>query len=64
MIMTYKPTLIKDRLPNLEGEIYGPVDEAGYIQLYTDGYIDDEFGLIKTKKQKTKKAKEEDDNNE
>jgi hypothetical protein len=62
--MNYKPTLIKDRLPNLEGEKYGPVNESTYIQLYNDGYIADEFGLIKTKKQKTKKAKEDDDNNE
>ena len=48
--MEYKPTLIKDRLPNVKGEKYGPIDEDTYIQLYNDGYIDDEYSIIKTKK--------------
>ena len=51
--MEYKPTLIKDRLPNVKGEKYGPIDEDTYIQLYNDGYIDDEYSIIKTKKSKT-----------
>ena len=57
--MEYKPTLIKDRLPNVNGEKYGPIDEDTYIQLYNDGYIDDEYSIIKTKKSKTKKPKED-----
>ena len=60
--MEYKPTLIKDRLPNVKGEKYGPIDEDTYIQLYNDGYIDDEYSIIKTKKSKTKKVKEDDTN--
>ena len=58
----YKPTLIKDKLPNVKGEKFGPIDLETYTALCEEGYIDDEFGIIKAKKQKAKKAKEEDNN--
>lgn len=59
----YKPTLIKDKLPNVEGEKFGPIDLETYTRLYEDGYIEDELGLIKAKKQKNKKPKENNFNN-
>tara|TARA_R100001460_G_scaffold102955_2_gene147889 strand:+ start:110 stop:292 length:183 start_codon:yes stop_codon:yes gene_type:complete len=55
--MELRPTLIKDRLPNVKDEKYGPIDEDTYIKLYDEGYIEDEYNIIK-KKQKSKKAKE------
>ena len=36
----YKPTLIKDKLPNVEGEKFGPIDLETYTQLYEDGYLE------------------------
>ena len=40
--MDYFVILKKDRHPHSEGFKYGPVDMAGYMSLYNDGYIDDE----------------------
>ena len=59
----YKPILIKDRPPNKVGEKYGPVDLEGYKNLYNDGFIDDDFGLIK-KKTTSKKNKDNEKNND
>ena len=53
----YYPILKKDRLPNLKGEKYGPIDIEGYKNLYNDGFIDDDNNLIK-KKNTTKKSEE------
>lgn len=61
MATLYNPTLKKDRIPNVKGEKYGPVDFEGYKELYEGGYIDDENNLI-TKKQSNKKPKEENNN--
>ena len=60
---TYTVTFIKDRDIDgwKEGDKYGPVDKAGYMNLLNGGWIEDEHNLVKTKKQKFKK--EEEDNN-
>ena len=57
--MEYKPTLIKNKLPNVKGEKFGPIDEDTYKTLFNNGYIDDEYGIIKKTKKNTKKDKEE-----
>tara|TARA_R100000700_G_scaffold40930_1_gene58551 strand:+ start:1682 stop:1900 length:219 start_codon:yes stop_codon:yes gene_type:complete len=51
----YKPTLIKDYGPHKKGEKYGFIDLEGYTNLFNAGYIEDELGLIKPKKETTKK---------
>tara|TARA_R100000664_G_C2759472_1_gene149330 strand:- start:8423 stop:8632 length:210 start_codon:yes stop_codon:yes gene_type:complete len=55
----FKPTLIKDYGPHKEGEKYGWIDMEGYTNLFNGGYIEDENGLIETKKAKKAKKTEE-----
>jgi len=59
--MAYKVKLKKDRGPHKEGEFANPANLKSYINLYKDGYIDDDLNLIEKKstKTKTKKAKED-----
>ena len=54
----YKVKLIKDRFPHQEGDMYGPVDRDGYMNLLEEGVIEDEFNLVKktTKKENKKKV--------
>lgn len=55
----YKVTLIKDRFPHQKGDSYGPVDREGYMNLLSEGVIEDEHNL--NKKSKTKKENKKSD---
>jgi|TARA_R100000329_G_scaffold129125_1_gene108044 hypothetical protein len=61
----YTVTFIKDREMDgrKEGDKYGPINKTGYMNLLNGGWIEDEHNLVKPKKQKIKKEKEEEDNN-
>jgi|TARA_R100001463_G_scaffold74997_2_gene129034 hypothetical protein len=52
----YIVTFIKDRpIDNRKkGDKYGPINKEGYINLLNQGWIEDEHGLAKTKKEKPK----------
>lgn len=55
----YRVKLIKDRFPHQEGDMYGPVDRDGYMNLLNEGVIEDEFNLVKkTTKKESKKTKD------
>jgi hypothetical protein len=66
--ITYRVRLIKDRPPNIAGEMYGPINLDGYKSLYENGYINDVLNLIQaqpkksTKKKKTETETEEENN--
>jgi hypothetical protein len=53
---TYIVTFIKDRPIDgrKKGDKYGPVKKEGYMNLLNQGWIEDEHGLAKTKKEKPK----------
>tara|TARA_Y100001973_G_C5208730_1_gene343669 strand:- start:7042 stop:7251 length:210 start_codon:yes stop_codon:yes gene_type:complete len=53
---TYIVTFIKDRPIDgrKEGDKYGPINKEGYMNLLNQGWIEDEHGLAKTKKEKPK----------
>lgn len=55
--MGYLVTLIKDKGKYYkEGQKIGPVDIDTYNELYKDGYINDEYSIIKKQTKKTKKG--------